>query len=106
MALVEDAAKAGTVKGEYRKIGLAVEAALARRTEEAQAADECRRRHGGDLLRPRLSRAARPRLFLLSRAVGLLAHAWEQMNEGKRIKGPLPAGWLYAYTGPPKRDVT
>ena len=44
-------------------------------------------------------------LFLLSRAVGLLAHAWEEMNQGQRIKGPLPAGWLYAYTGPPKRDV-
>lgn len=39
-------------------------------------------------------------LFCLSRSVGLLAHAWEQMQQGERIKGPLPKGWTPAYTGP------
>jgi len=104
MALVEDAAKAGTVKGDYRKIGLAVEAALAKKTKRrlpmnidgATAVVFCELGFPAPLGRG---------LFLLSRAVGLLAHAWEEMNQGQRIKGPLPAGWLYAYTGPPKRDV-
>jgi citrate synthase len=31
-------------------------------------------------------------LFVLSRSVGLLAHAYEQSQESARIKGPLPAG--------------
>ena len=31
-------------------------------------------------------------LFILSRSVGILAHAWEQMQQGGRIKGPMPQG--------------
>jgi citrate synthase len=44
-------------------------------------------------------------LFCLSRSVGLLAHAWEQMQEGERIKGPLPKAWTPTYDGPPARGV-
>ena len=44
-------------------------------------------------------------LFVLSRSVGLLAHAYEQTREGARIKGPLPAGVGASYTGPPRREV-
>ena len=29
-------------------------------------------------------------LFILSRSVGILAHAWEQTGQGGRIKGPMP----------------
>ena len=29
-------------------------------------------------------------LFILSRSVGILAHAWEQTQQGGRIKGPMP----------------
>ena len=29
-------------------------------------------------------------LFVLSRSVGALAHAWEQMQQGERNKGPIP----------------
>ena len=29
-------------------------------------------------------------LFILSRAVGILAHAWEQKQQGRRIMGPMP----------------
>jgi citrate synthase len=103
MALVEEAAKAGTVKGRYRAIGLQVEAALAKRAKRkvpmnidgATAVIFCELGFP-----PPLGRG----LFLLSRTVGLLAHAWEQMNEAKRIKGPLPQGWLHAYAGPKPRD--
>jgi citrate synthase len=44
-------------------------------------------------------------LFCLSRSVGLLAHAWEQMQQGERIKGPLPKAWTPRYTGPAQRPV-
>jgi citrate synthase len=36
-------------------------------------------------------------LFLLSRGVGVLAHAWEETQQGRRIKGPIPPGILPAY---------
>ncbi len=39
-------------------------------------------------------------LFVLSRSVGILAHAWEQKQQGGRIKGPLPPILGYTYTGP------
>jgi len=38
-------------------------------------------------------------LFCLSRSVGILAHAWEQSQQGHRIKGPMPTGIPYRYTG-------
>lgn len=44
-------------------------------------------------------------LFCLSRSVGLLAHAWEQMQQGERIKGPLPRAWPPSYAGPAARGV-
>ena len=50
---------------------------------------------------PKLTRG----LFVLSRSVGILAHAWEQYQEPDRNKGPLPREWLWAYTGKPVRPV-
>jgi citrate synthase len=38
-------------------------------------------------------------LFLLSRSVGILAHAWEQMGQGGRNKGPTPPHYRWTYTG-------
>jgi citrate synthase len=29
-------------------------------------------------------------LFVLSRGVGILAHAWEEVGQGRRNQGPLP----------------
>ncbi|GAA0585584.1 citryl-CoA lyase [Kribbella sandramycini] len=45
-------------------------------------------------------------LFVLSRSVGILAHAYEQSQEPTRIKGPLPKGVLPTYTGTPPRNLT
>ena len=42
-------------------------------------------------------------LFVLSRSVGILAHAWEQKQQGGRIKGPMPPAIAYRYTGPATR---
>ena len=44
-------------------------------------------------------------IFILSRSVGLLAHAWEQTQQGGRIKGPMPPSIPYRYTGPAARAV-
>lgn len=44
-------------------------------------------------------------LFVLSRSVGIMAHAWEQMQEPERNKGPIPRDRLWTYTGPPARPV-
>lgn len=45
-------------------------------------------------------------LFCLSRSVGILAHAWEQMQQGGRNKGPMPKGYLWTYSGKEKRSFT
>ena len=44
-------------------------------------------------------------LFILSRSVGICAHAWEQGQQGKRIKGPTPPDFGYAYNGPSIRHL-
>ena len=37
--------------------------------------------------------------FCLSRAVGALAHAWEQTQQGGRNKGPTPPAYRWTYDG-------
>lgn len=44
-------------------------------------------------------------LFILSRSVGILAHASEQMQQGGRIKGPMPPTIPYVYEGPGRRHL-
>lgn len=44
-------------------------------------------------------------LFVLSRSVGILSHAWEQRGQGQRIKGPLPPSIPYRYEGPVPRTL-
>ena len=44
-------------------------------------------------------------LFVLSRSVGTLAHAWEQSGRGERNKGPIPRNLTWRYTGPAPRPV-
>lgn len=39
-------------------------------------------------------------LFVLGRSVGILAHAWEETQGGRRIKGPVPREILPAYIRP------
>ena len=42
-------------------------------------------------------------VFCLSRAVGILAHAWEQTSRKERNKGPIPRSFDYRYDGPARR---
>ena len=96
MALVREAAAAGTVPGRFADIGEAVQAEIGRERgspiamniDGATAVIFCELGFP-----PPLSRG----LFCLSRSVGILAHGWEQMQQGGRNKGPMPPAFLPAY---------
>ena len=102
---VDEAAAAGHVGGRYASIARAVE-------------DELAARKGGRRIPMNIDGAtaviyaelgfpaplARG-LFCLSRSVGILAHAWEQSQQGGRNKGPIPRDYLWRYEGPPTRPV-
>jgi len=103
-ALLQRAEAKGAIGGRYAKIGRAVEEAL--------------KAHKGKLIpmnidgitavifcelgfEPELGRG----LFILSRSVGILAHAWEQKQRGRRIMGPMPPSIPFQYSGPARRDL-
>lgn len=99
LALIDAAQAAGTVMGEHAAIARAIEAALQRRTGKAlpMNIDGATAALFGELgFEPALARG----LFILSRSVGILAHAWEESTQGRRIKGPMPPTIPYTYTGP------
>ena len=101
MDLVREAAKAGTVDGQFADIGEAVQAAIgrARGTPIAMNIDGATAVIFCELgFPPPLARG----LFCLSRSVGILAHGWEQMGQGGRNKGPMPPAILPRYD--PGRD--
>jgi citrate synthase len=105
LELVDAAARGGVVDGRYARIGRAVEAALAARKggkripmniDGATAVIYAELGFPAPLARG---------LFCLSRAVGILAHAWEQTLEGGRNKGPIPRQYIPTYDGPPARRL-
>ena len=96
MALVRKAADAGTVSGRFADIGEAVQAEIGRQrgTPIAMNIDGATAVIFCELgFPPPLSRG----LFCLSRSVGVLAHGWEQMQQGGRNKGPMPPAYLPDY---------
>ena len=102
MALVRDAAQAGTVLGRYADIGEAVQANLSTRKPLAMNIDGATAVIFCELGFPApLSRG----LFCLSRSVGILSHAWEQMQQGGRNKGPMPPAYLPDYIPPSDPNV-
>lgn len=96
MALVREAAAADAVSGRFADIGEAVQteirrgrgAEIAMNIDGATAVIFCELGFP-----PPLSRG----LFCLSRSVGVLAHGWEQMQQGGRNKGPMPPKYLPEY---------
>jgi citrate synthase len=103
LALVDAAREQGVVNGRFAAIGREVETALRRRTGRGipMNIDGATAVIYAELgFAPPLGRG----LFILSRSVGILAHAWEQTQQGGRIKGPMPRGIPYTYTGPAPRD--
>ena len=105
LEVVEAAAAAGVVGGGFAAIGRAVEAALARRKGGKRIPmniDGATAVIYAELgFPPPLCRG----LFVLSRSVGALAHAWEQMQATERNKGPIPRQYLWRYRGAEPRPV-
>lgn len=104
LGMVEAAAAKGEVGGGYVAIGREVEAGILRRTgkpipmniDGATAVIFCELGFA-----PPMGRG----LFILSRSVGILAHAWEQIKVDRRMKGPMPKGIPFTYAGPAKRKL-
>ena len=104
LELVDAAAREGVVSGRYAAIARALEAAI-----EAKKGRRIPMNIDGATaviyaelgFPPPLARG----LFCLSRSVGILAHAWEQTQQGGRNKGPIPREFIWTYDGPPKRPV-
>jgi citrate synthase len=103
LALVDEARANGTVAGHFADIGRGVEAEMERRKGRRipMNIDGATAVIYSELgFSPALGRG----LFILSRSVGILAHAWEQSQQGGRIKGPMPPAIPYEYTGQAPRD--
>lgn len=99
LSLVEAAAQEGVCSGQFAAIGRAVEAALLARKGKPvpMNIDGATAVIFAELgFPPPLARG----LFCLSRSVGILAHAFEQMNQGGRNKGPTPPQYRWTYDGP------
>ena len=102
--LVAKAVAAGAVSGRYASIGHAVEKALeaGKKRHIPMNIDGITAVIFCELgFEPELGRG----LFILSRSVGILAHAWEQKQRGRRIMGPMPREIPYRYSGPARRDL-
>ena len=103
-ALVAKAQAAGVVSGRYAAIGHAVESAISaiKKRHIPMNIDGITAVIFCELgFEPELGRG----LFVLSRSVGILAHAWEQKQRGRRIMGPMPREIPYRYSGPALRHV-
>ena len=105
LGLVDAAREKGVVAGRFADIGRGVEDLMQRRKGRKipMNIDGATAVIYSELgFSPALGRG----LFILSRSVGILAHAWEQSQQGGRIKGPMPPGIAYNYTGVDPRDFT
>lgn len=99
LALVDEARVNNVVQGDFAEVGKQIEKALQERTGKSlpMNIDGVTAVIYGELGFPApLARG----LFILSRSVGILAHAWEQKGQNHRIKGPMPKEIPYTYTGP------
>ena len=104
LAIVDAAVEAGTISGEITAIARQIQAHLKHRSGRhiTLNVDGTGAIILGELgFAPMLGRG----LFVLSRSVGILSHAWEQHQQGGRNKGPIPKSFLYTYSGEPERDV-
>ena len=103
MGLVRESAGQGVVSGQFATIAEAIQAEIGKQRgapiamniDGATAVIFCELGFA-----PPLSRG----LFCLSRSVGILAHGWEQMQQGGRNKGPIPPNYLPEYEGQKKND--
>ncbi|SHN15646.1 citryl-CoA lyase [Cryptosporangium aurantiacum] len=102
LSAVESEVTAGRLAGGHLEIALEIEAQLAtgRPRPVPMNIDGATAVIYSELgFEPELGRG----LFVLSRSVGILAHAWEERGSGRRIKGPIPPPLLPTYRGPEPR---
>jgi citrate synthase len=93
LGLVGEAAADGVVPGAHLRAALAVEAArdpVPMNIDGATAVIYAELGFPAPLARG---------LFVLSRSVGILAHAWEETGQGRRNKGPVPPSIRPTYLG-------
>ena len=98
LEVVKEAASKGVVSGQFAGIAVQIEAELEKRKGKKipMNIDGATAVIYADLGFPApLARG----LFCLSRSVGILAHAWEQTQQGGRNKGPIPKDYLWTYDG-------
>ena len=104
MKMVGEARERGFVSGRFAVIGKLIDEELTRRKgapipmniDGATAAIYCELGFA-----PELGRG----LFVLSRSIGILAHAWEQKTAERPHQGANAPSIPYTYTGPAKRAV-
>ena len=104
LKLVDQAAMSGHVLGLFAKIGRSIEKVLAQQKHRKipMNIDGATAVIFAELgFAPPLCRG----LFVLSRSVGALAHAWEESQSGERNKGPIPRHLLWNYQGPKPRRM-
>ena len=104
LALVDSAVAAGTIDGRFAHLARGIEAELKKRKGKAipMNIDGATAVIYAELgFAPPLARG----IFCLSRAVGILSHAWEQSGRAERNKGPMPRQMPYRYSGLPTRNL-
>ena len=104
LSLVEKQVESGLLDGWALLAGKALESALSRSSSRPipMNIDGATAIIYAELgFTPELARG----LFVLSRGVGILAHAFEESKSGARIKGPIPKAYLAEYSGVSQRDV-
>jgi citrate synthase len=104
LEMVDKAVQEGAVTGEYAHIARTIEALLAAGRSKLVPLniDGATAVIYAELgFAPELARG----IFCLSRAVGILSHAWEQSGRDERNKGPMPRHMSYRYTGPATRHL-
>jgi citrate synthase len=93
LALVDEAVAAGVVEGRFAAAARSVETLLSpvpMNIDGATAVIYAELGFAAPLARG---------LFVLSRTIGILAHAWEETTTGRRNKGPIPPSILPGYLG-------
>jgi citrate synthase len=102
--LITGAARDGVVSGRYLSVGDAVQQTLSR-GKPASLPMNVDGITAVLLLElgfaPEMGRG----IFILSRSVGICAHAFEQSQRGERIKGPTPPEFGFRYRGVPPRHL-
>ncbi|GAB7522721.1 citryl-CoA lyase [Paraburkholderia sp. 2C] len=104
LQLVDEAAADKIVSGRYATIGRGIEALLKTRKGRTipMNIDGATGVIYAELgFESELARG----VFCLSRAVGILSHAWEQRGRAERNKGPMPRQMPYRYTGAAERHL-